>query len=116
MNYSSSRQHHLASDLVLDLFSAGVARANTPVLIPFLERVFDVFEVARRHHQYFLVREVDQSGVSPHHLVLLLELLNVAVELLLQVEIVRYRLVSFDIAGKLEEVDKDVAFALLVAV
>jgi len=85
---SSRRQHHVSSYFILDLLPTQVRRADAPPLLILLEGVLHVLEVSRRHHQNFLVRKVDELGISSHHLVLLFELIDVAVKFLLEFEVV----------------------------
>jgi hypothetical protein len=52
---SSSSQHHFSPYLPTDLLPAQITHAYAPVLLIFLEGVFNILEISRRHHQYFLI-------------------------------------------------------------
>ena len=113
---SSRRQHHFPPHFPSHLLPAQIAHAHAPVLVVLLEGVLHVLEIPGGHHQHLFVGEVDELGLSAHHLVLLLELLDVAVELLLEVEVVGDLLVAVEVGRKGEKVNEGVVLALQVAV
>ena len=116
LHYSSSSQYHLAPHLPLQIRSTHIAHADTPVLVILFECVFHIFEVSTGHHQHLLVGKIDHSSITSQNLVCLLELVYIGIELLLEIEIIRYEIVCLKISGECEEVDEDIVFLLLVTV
>lgn len=86
------------------------------MFIVYVERVFDIVEVASSDDQNLFIGEIDDLCALANHLELLFVLIDVAVHLFLEIEIVRNQLVGLDVGGEFEKVDEYVVFAFSVTV